>query len=134
MPATPEHRLTRRSGHLWTLFGECAGNRWLPRIELTAGLEGGGSVVSWTSSLPWIIRSSSSSRSSGRPGERPGVPGGTTGSAEDRCGGPDVDVLVGLLDVFRMAGTTRMGRTTAAPHITPRTHRGDSPLTWCRCG
>ena len=23
----------------------CAGNRWLPRIELTAGLEGGGSVV-----------------------------------------------------------------------------------------
>src|ERR1700683_1591772 len=24
---------------------ECAGNRWLPRVELAAGLEGGGSVV-----------------------------------------------------------------------------------------
>jgi hypothetical protein len=23
----------------------CAGNRWLPRIELAAGLEGGGSVA-----------------------------------------------------------------------------------------
>ena len=27
------------------LCRECAGNRWLPRIELAAGLEGGGSVV-----------------------------------------------------------------------------------------
>lgn len=27
------------------LCRECAGNRWLPRIELTADLEGGGSVV-----------------------------------------------------------------------------------------
>jgi hypothetical protein len=27
------------------LCRECAGNRWLPRIDLAAGLEGGGSVV-----------------------------------------------------------------------------------------
>jgi hypothetical protein len=27
------------------LCRECAGNRWLPRVELAAGLEGGGSVV-----------------------------------------------------------------------------------------
>ena len=27
------------------LCRECAGNRWLPRIELAVGLEGGGSVV-----------------------------------------------------------------------------------------
>jgi hypothetical protein len=27
------------------LCRECAGNRWLPKIELAAGLEGGGSVV-----------------------------------------------------------------------------------------
>jgi hypothetical protein len=27
------------------LCRQCAGNRWLPRIELAAGLEGGGSVV-----------------------------------------------------------------------------------------
>ena len=27
------------------LCRECAGNRWLPRIELAADLEGGGSVV-----------------------------------------------------------------------------------------
>jgi len=27
------------------LCRECAGNRWLPRIELAAGLEGGGSIV-----------------------------------------------------------------------------------------
>jgi hypothetical protein len=27
------------------LCRECAGNRWLPQIELAAGLQGGGSVV-----------------------------------------------------------------------------------------
>jgi hypothetical protein len=32
------------------LCRECAGNRWLPRIELAAGLEGGGSVVF----LEWV--------------------------------------------------------------------------------
>ena len=31
--------------HSWTCAAECAGNRWLPRIELAVGLEGGGSVV-----------------------------------------------------------------------------------------
>ena len=38
-------RSTRRTRHSWTCAAECAGNRWLPRIELAADLEGGGSVV-----------------------------------------------------------------------------------------
>ena len=54
------------------LCRECAGNRWLPGIELAAGLEGGGSSSSWSSSLPWAIRSMGSSPSSGGAGSRAG--------------------------------------------------------------
>jgi hypothetical protein len=52
------------------LCRECAGNRWLPRIELAAGLEGGGSVVFLEFVAPWTIRSSSTSPSSGGPGRK----------------------------------------------------------------
>ena len=37
--------MTRHTGHLWTCAASAPGNRWLPRIDLAADLEGGGSVV-----------------------------------------------------------------------------------------
>ena len=38
-------RLTRLTGPSWTCAASAPGNRWLPRIDLAADLEGGGSVV-----------------------------------------------------------------------------------------
>jgi len=52
------------------LCRECAGNRWLPRIELAADLEGGGSVVFLEFVAPVdhpVVKQFASSGGPGRP-------------------------------------------------------------------
>ena len=106
------------------LCRECAGNRWLPRIELAADLEGGGSVVF----LEFVAPGGPSGRSSSSPSS--GGPGQTIRSSQEvsraaqridaeyqkstpwwgRCDLDDEHIFRAadrpvLLDVFCMAGT-----------------------------
>ena len=68
------------------LCRECAGNRWLPRIELAAGLEGGGSVVflEFLAPVGHPVVKQFAEQWRTRDGDAE-FAGGTPGSAADRC-------------------------------------------------
>ena len=78
------------------LCRECAGNRWLPRVELAADLEGGGSVVflEFVAPVDHPVVKQFAEQWQARAGELLDDRV-IHGSDEDRCGIPEVDALVG---------------------------------------
>ena len=77
------------------LCRECAGNRWLPRIELAVGLEGGGSVVvlEFVAPVDHPVHGKFAEQRRARAGDAEFQE--APGNADDRCGVPGIDALLG---------------------------------------
>jgi hypothetical protein len=93
------------------LCRECAGNRWLPRIELAAGLEGGGLVVflEYVAPVDHPVVKQFAEQWQARTGDAEFQ---EVRRAEDRRGVPEVDAVVGWV---------RFGRR---PHLQSRRPAG----------